>query len=178
LNKPLSKTIQDYEARCKDIHTNVIDSSLTIAWSYDSPIYESTSLNPNLKPITLDEQLRRRINMTKGIEYRCLYCNDFVTKSENQYPRHVFTKHKGFLPYATPDNLKSHKAGKRVISKKDKSYEEWHNTPESEIFRIILRQQKIKWWRTAAHNQRLQQAAQHQRIVKEKSMMMMMIRRC
>jgi hypothetical protein len=91
--KSLSKAIQDYEARCKDIHTNVIDSSLTISWLY-IPTYTSTTTS-NVRPIVvpLDEQLRRHSNMVKGVEYRCLYCNDFVTKSENQYPRHVFTKH-------------------------------------------------------------------------------------
>jgi hypothetical protein len=162
--KPLSKAIQEYEARCKDIRTNVIDSSLTISWLY-TPTYTSSSTS-NTRPIPLDEQLRRRSNMVKRIEYRCLYCNDFVTKLENQYPRHVFTKHQGYFPYATPDNLKSHRAGRRVISKKGKSYEEWVNTPESEIFRVMMRQEKVKWYRTKGLP--IRQAAQHQRIVREK----------
>ena len=71
------------------------------------------------------------------------------------------------LSYATPDNLKS-QAGRRVISKKGKSYEEWINTPESEIFNVMMRQEKVKWYRTVGLP--LQQAAQHQRIIKEKSM--------
>jgi hypothetical protein len=149
---PKSKAVEDYEIVCKDIRTNV-SSDVTISWISSIPTWagSSSSTTPGNKPplVDLSEQLRRRFNMSIGKEYRCLYCNNFVTRLESQYPHHVFTKHRGYLPYAKPDDLKSAKAGRRTVGKKKKggSYNEWRHTQESIIHCIMMQAAKQKWWR-------------------------------
>ena len=77
---------------------------------------EPSKSEPQLQPEQqLQEQINRRVKMSKGIEYRCLYCNDFVSYIENEngkgkednteYPKHVFSKHKGYLPYPSESDL-------------------------------------------------------------------------
>jgi hypothetical protein len=142
-----SKAVEDYEIRCKDIRTNV-SSDVTISWISNVPTWAGSSSSVSSRVVELSEQLRRRTNMSIGREYRCLYCNNFVTKLETQYPRHVLTKHRGYLPYATPDDLKSAKAGRRTVGKKKGgSYNEWRHSQESIIHCIMMQAAKQKWWR-------------------------------
>ena len=143
MKKAISKIVEAYEIRCVNVRASV-SSDVTVSWLTDPSIWTSSSS----RLVELPEQIRRRANMSMGKEYRCLYCNDFVTKlEEHQYPHHVFTKHKGYLPYATELDLKSPKAGKQTVGKRGKSYNEWRHTQESKIFCTMMKKAKQKWWR-------------------------------
>jgi hypothetical protein len=70
----------------------------------------ASSITIGTNKVSQQEQIDRRAKMSKNIEYRCLYCNEFVShgiygEDTADYPRHVFTKHKGYLPYPSESDL-------------------------------------------------------------------------
>jgi len=132
------------------IETINVGNDITISWL----TVQSLSLEAQYKiapprPVELSEQIRRRKNMSMGIEFRCLYCDNFVVSYEDppDYPKHVFTMHKNYLPYPTIEwDLNTPKAGKKIICKTIKSYNEYRKTEESKIFRVVMKKEKQKWW--------------------------------
>jgi hypothetical protein len=53
----------------------------------------------------IEEQKNRAASVTSAQGYPCVYCNGFESKYQEDYERHVLTKHPDHLPCPTENDL-------------------------------------------------------------------------
>jgi hypothetical protein len=76
-------------------------------------LYDSSKTNDNNKstitttftPLDLEEQKHRAAIVRSAQGYPCVYCNGFESKYQEDYERHVLTKHPNHLPCPTDEEL-------------------------------------------------------------------------